>query len=44
MESNPGRRLTRPEDVAEILVAFAACASPWTTGNVIQVDGGEDIV
>jgi enoyl-[acyl-carrier protein] reductase III len=44
MESNPGKRLTTPEDVAEILVAFAACASTWTTGNVIRVDGGEDIV
>jgi enoyl-[acyl-carrier protein] reductase III len=44
MESNPGKRLTTPEDIAEILVAFATCSSPWTTGNVIRVDGGEDIV
>jgi enoyl-[acyl-carrier-protein] reductase (NADH) len=44
MESNPGKRLTAPEDVAEILVAFANCASSWATGNVIRVDGGEDII
>jgi enoyl-[acyl-carrier protein] reductase III len=44
MESNPGRRLTTPEDVAGLLVAFANCASSWATGNVIRVDGGEDIV
>lgn len=44
MGSNPGKRLTIPEDVAEILVAFATCGSTWTTGNVIRVDGGEDLV
>ena len=45
---NPGGRLTRPEDVAKIIAALAACDSPdsasWVTGNVIKVDGGEDIV
>jgi NAD(P)-dependent dehydrogenase (short-subunit alcohol dehydrogenase family) len=44
MEGNPGKRLTTPEDVAEFLVACAACASTWATGNVIRVDGGEDLV
>jgi enoyl-[acyl-carrier protein] reductase III len=44
IENNPGRRLTTPEDVAELMAAFAACSSTWTTGNVIRVDGGEDLV
>jgi NAD(P)-dependent dehydrogenase (short-subunit alcohol dehydrogenase family) len=44
LESNPGKRLTTPEDVAEVLVALASCESVWTTGNIIRVDGGEDLV
>lgn len=43
-ESNPGKRLTTPEDVAKLLAALALCDSTWTTGNVIRVDGGEDLV
>jgi enoyl-[acyl-carrier protein] reductase III len=43
-ESNPGQRLTTPEDAAELLAALATCASTWTTGNVIRVDGGEDLL
>ena len=41
--ANPGRRLTTPEDVAEALVALASCRTSWMTGNVIGVDGGEDL-
>jgi len=44
LEFNPGKRLTTPGDVAEILVAFAQCESTWITGNVIRVDGGEDLM
>jgi enoyl-[acyl-carrier protein] reductase III len=44
VESNPGKRLTKPEDVAEILVALSLCQSTWMTGNVIRVDGGEDLM
>jgi enoyl-[acyl-carrier protein] reductase III len=43
-ESNPGKRLTEPEDVAAIIAAFSLCESTWMTGNVIKVDGGEDLV
>lgn len=39
--SNPHRRLTRPEDVAEAVVLLSSTASSWITGNVIGVDGGE---
>jgi NAD(P)-dependent dehydrogenase (short-subunit alcohol dehydrogenase family) len=38
---NPGGRLTRPEDVAEAIVALAAPGTYWITGNTIGVDGGE---
>lgn len=44
LESNPGLRLTTPEDVAEFLAAIARCRSSWATGNVIRIDGGEDLV
>jgi len=42
--ANPGGRLTTPEDVASVLVALSTCDSTWLTGNVIRVDGGEDLV
>ncbi len=38
---NPGKRTTRPEDVADALVALASPLTHWMTGNVIGVDGGE---
>jgi enoyl-[acyl-carrier protein] reductase III len=40
---NPQRRLGRPEDVADALVALASPLTHWMTGNVIGVDGGEVI-
>ncbi|MFO7769279.1 MAG: SDR family oxidoreductase [bacterium] len=42
--NNPGRRLTEPEDVARALVRLSMPGTEWITGNVIGVDGGEDIV
>ncbi|MBN1569478.1 MAG: SDR family oxidoreductase [Acidobacteria bacterium] len=44
LEMNPGKRLTTPRDVADLLVALSLCESTWTTGNVIRVDGGEDLI
>jgi len=41
---NPRGRLTKPEDVAGVLVALSKRECGWVTGNVIQVDGGEGIV
>jgi enoyl-[acyl-carrier-protein] reductase (NADH) len=38
---NPQRRLGRPDDVADALVALASPLTHWMTGNVIGVDGGE---
>ncbi|MFT5683492.1 MAG: enoyl-[acyl-carrier protein] reductase III [Myxococcota bacterium] len=40
---NPHRRLTRPEDVAACMVALARPETYWMTGNIIRVDGGEDV-
>ena len=40
---NPHRRLTTPEDVAQALIALARPETRWITGNVIGVDGGEEI-
>jgi NAD(P)-dependent dehydrogenase (short-subunit alcohol dehydrogenase family) len=40
----PAKRLTTPEDVAATLVALCAPDIGWMTGNVIRVDGGENIV
>ncbi len=41
---NPGGRLTTPQDVASAIVALMSDKTHWMTGNVIRVDGGEDIV
>jgi enoyl-[acyl-carrier protein] reductase III len=41
---NPGGRLTTPEDVASAIAGLMSDKTYWMTGNVIRVDGGEDIV
>ncbi|HLA69048.1 MAG TPA: SDR family oxidoreductase [Bacteroidota bacterium] len=41
---NPHGRLTTPEDVAKALVLLADDGAYWVSGNVIGVDGGEDVV
>ena len=43
LAKNPYRRLTTPEDVAEAIAVFCAEGTRWMTGNVIGVDGGEDL-
>ncbi|MGH8570123.1 MAG: SDR family oxidoreductase [Gammaproteobacteria bacterium] len=40
---NPHRRLTTPADVARAVVALCHPGADWVTGNVINVDGGEEI-
>jgi len=44
LQSNPGGRLTVPEDVAKVIVRLSMPGTEWLTGNVIGVDGGEEIV
>ncbi|MGH9356224.1 MAG: SDR family oxidoreductase [Terriglobia bacterium] len=41
---NPAGRLTTPADVASAIAALMSEKTYWMTGNVIRVDGGEDIV
>ena len=36
----PMRRLSRPEDIAEVAVFLASDAAAYITGQVITVDGG----
>ncbi|HEY3064682.1 MAG TPA: SDR family oxidoreductase [Methylomirabilota bacterium] len=40
---NPSGRMTTPEDVARAIVVLSHPDTYWITGNVIGVDGGEDI-
>ena len=40
---NPGGRLTETSDVAAAIALLGLSNNTWLTGNVIRVDGGEDI-
>ncbi|OGU04379.1 MAG: 3-oxoacyl-ACP reductase [Gemmatimonadetes bacterium RBG_16_66_8] len=40
---NPYGRLTTPTDVAAAVVALCHPGTDWITGNVINVDGGEEV-
>ena len=42
-ERNPSGRATTPQDVARAIAALADERLSWMTGNVIGVDGGEDL-
>lgn len=42
-ERNPGGRLTTPDDIGRAIAVLCSPATAWMTGNVIGVDGGEDI-
>lgn len=41
--NNPHRRLTTPEDVGRAITVLVRPETAWITGNVIGVDGGEEI-
>jgi NAD(P)-dependent dehydrogenase (short-subunit alcohol dehydrogenase family) len=43
MASNPSGRSTTPEDVAQAIAALCDERLYWLTGNVLGVDGGEDL-
>lgn len=40
---NPFRRLTTPEDVADVIALLVRDEAAWINGTVIRVDGGEHI-
>jgi len=44
IQNNPSGRLTSPEDIAEYIQILAQSNNSWMTGNVIRIDGGEDII
>jgi NAD(P)-dependent dehydrogenase (short-subunit alcohol dehydrogenase family) len=44
LSRNPSGRLTTPVDIARFIVMWAGPGSQWATGNVLQVDGGEEII
>ncbi len=44
LKVNPYGRLTTPEDVANAIILLSHPYSSWITGNVIGVDGGEDLI
>jgi enoyl-[acyl-carrier-protein] reductase (NADH) len=41
---HPAKRLTTPADVAGVVVAISRPETVWMTGNVLGVDGTEDLV
>lgn len=43
IERNPSRRMTTTDDVARAIVVLSHPDTHWVTGNVIGVDGGEEI-
>lgn len=44
LKRNPNKRLTTPEDVANVVYLLTKDEAAWITGTVIPVDGGEHLV
>ena len=42
-QRNPHHRLTTPADLGGAIVALSRPEADWITGNVINVDGGEEV-
>ena len=43
-KQNPSGRLTLPEDIADYVSLLSKSNNSWMTGNVLRIDGGEDII
>lgn len=43
LDHNPGKRLTTPEDVANVVYLLCKDEAAWINGSIIVVDGGEHI-
>lgn len=43
-ERNPFNRLTQPQDVAKVIYLLTRDEANWINGEIIRVDGGEQIV
>ncbi len=44
LEIHPATRLTTPGDVAKVIVALSQPDTVWLSGNVLGVDGTEDLI
>jgi len=44
LKMNPSKRLTTPEDVADVVYLLAKPESKWINGAIIPVDGGEHMM
>jgi NAD(P)-dependent dehydrogenase (short-subunit alcohol dehydrogenase family) len=44
LRRNPAGRLTTPDDVARAIAVLCQPGTEWITGNVIGVDGAEDVI
>lgn len=42
-QRNPSGRLTRPEDIADVVYLLSRPEAEWITGTIIKVDGGESL-
>ncbi|MDP5230905.1 MAG: SDR family oxidoreductase [Cellulophaga sp.] len=43
IKRNPNKRLTQPEDVANVVYLLTTEEAKWITGTIIKVDGGESL-
>tara|TARA_R110000850_G_scaffold140828_5_gene262400 strand:- start:553 stop:723 length:171 start_codon:yes stop_codon:yes gene_type:complete len=43
IQRNPFGRLTKPEDVADVVYLLSQKEASWINGAIIPVDGGESI-
>lgn len=43
LKRNPNKRLTQPEDVADVVYLLNKDEAQWITGTIILVDGGEHL-
>jgi len=44
LKRNPNKRLTTPKDVADAIVLLLHQEASWISGNVLGVDGAEDVI
>ncbi|MDT0539776.1 SDR family oxidoreductase [Croceitalea sp. P059] len=43
LQRNPNKRLTTPEDIADVVYLMTQPEAQWITGTVIKADGGESL-
>jgi enoyl-[acyl-carrier-protein] reductase (NADH) len=43
LRNNPSNRLTLTEDISGSIIALSHPGADWITGNIIRVDGGEEL-